>query len=752
MLLFIPREQGGLNQVYYAKSIRQDGSQPAVEEHLDAVSAQAAVYGEEVMMREHARVAGLGHDLGKCGERFQKVLNHELQNIDHAASSAAILYRICGKSPHEAQRAVIEAVNGHHDGLKSFESVKDLLKDSLLGRSYLTTEDGKTPSLNGTEEYQKAASYFLKTHPNEGMRIPKWNFSKRMENLESMLCTRMLFSCLVDADYSVSAWEDDKTYFESTKTPELDAEAGLDALYAYCDGIRSKSKANARVNLIRNKVFEVCGGCGEREPSGLFTLTAPTGTGKTLALLHFALRHARATGKRRIIIVLPFLTLAEQNAAVYEQIMPSVLEDHSQSRLSEEMREFASKWSMPFILTTSVKFFESLFSSKPTDCRKLHNLAQSIVIFDEAQSLPPHLTGATLKAINELCQRYQMSMVFSTATQPDFDAIPDVCWKPREILPENGSYYDKLRRVEVDWRLKNRIPLADIAAEMQAQTSVCGIFNLRRHAREVFDKLYENDPESAFLISTNLCPAHRIQVVEQIRKRLEEGKPCRVAATQCIEAGVDLDFEVLYRALAPLDAIIQAAGRCNRNGKRLGQVIIFESDDKRQYPDDWYRNAAELVKRLSLGHGIDINDPKHIHRYYSELFIDARDKQELTKAIQERNYSQVDQHYRLISAGGEKLIVPYSGMLCEYRAVYSELKVHGITPALMKEAAPLTITVFDRGNLNSFAEPVYFRRNRNGGPAESGYWILRAQYEKCYTDEGGFKLPEEQVESFDFFY
>ena len=136
----------------YAKSTRQDGSQPTVEEHLDAVSAQAAVYGDEVGMKEQARVAGLGHDLGKCGERFQKVLNHELQNIDHAASSAAILYRLCGKSPHEAQRAVIEVVNGHHDGLKGFETVKDLLKDSLLGRPYLTTGEGKTPSLSGTEE------------------------------------------------------------------------------------------------------------------------------------------------------------------------------------------------------------------------------------------------------------------------------------------------------------------------------------------------------------------------------------------------------------------------------------------------------------------------------------------------------------------------------------------------------------------------------------------------------------------------
>ena len=739
------------HKTYYAKSKRQDGSQPTVAEHLDAVAKCAAVYGNDVGMREQARIAGLSHDLGKCSKRFQGVLRGETQNIDHAASSAALLYFLW-KKVNGSQRAVIEAVNGHHAGLTSFDEVDGLLKDSVRGRSHITVNDGKTPALNGTEEYKKAYQYFADHHPAERLQVPKWDLPEGLGNLETMLYSRMLFSCLVDADYSVSAWEDERSYFDTVEAPDLDAAACLNRLYAFCDNIRKSSRANSGVNLIRNQVFEVCGDSGEREPGGLFTLTAPTGTGKTLALLHFALRHAKATGKRRIIIVLPFLTLAEQNAAVYEKIMPSVLEDHSQSRLSEEMREFASKWNMPFIITTSVKFFESLFASKPTDCRKLHNLAQSVVIFDEAQSLPPHLTGATLKAINELCERYQMSMVFSTATQPDFDAIPDVSWKPKEILPEHGIYYDKLRRVTVDWRLKNRIPLANIAEEMLEQTSVCGIFNLRRHAREVFDKLYEKDPESAFLISTDLCPAHRLQVVEQIRNRLEEGKPCRVAATQCIEAGVDLDFESLYRALAPLDAIIQAAGRCNRNGKQIGKVIVFEPDDKRLYPDDWYHNAAKIVKRIALENGIDINNPEHIQRYYSELFADARDQHALTKAIRERDYAQVDKHYRLITSGGEKLIVPYSGILGEYRAVCSELKAHGITPGLMKKTAPFTITIFDRGNLEDFAEPVLFRKSSSRDSVESGYWILRAQYEKCYTDEGGFKLPEEHVDSFDFLY
>ena len=728
--------------MYYAKSKRSDGSQPTVAEHLNAVSEYAAVYGEEVGMREQARITGLAHDLGKCGRQFQMVLNHEAQYIDHAASSAALLYWLWKKVAN-TKKAVIEAVNGHHTGLSSFDAIDGLLKESFQGRRHITVNEGKTPALNGPEEYTNAYNYFTANYPDERLVVPKWNLSNDVGNLETMLYSRMLLSCLVDADYSVSAWEEDKTYFEATQSPELDAEESLNQLYQFCHQIRNGSEANAGVNDIRNEVFEICGDCGAHQPGGLFTLTAPTGTGKTLALLHFALRHAKATGKRRIIIVLPFLTLAEQNVDVYSKIMSSVLEDHSQSRLGEEKREFASKWNMPFIITTSVKFFETLFSNHPTDCRKLHNLAQSVVIFDEAQSLPPHLTGATLKAVNELCRQYQMTMVFSTATQPDFSAMPDVSWKPTEILPDHARYYEKLRRVTVDWQLKERVPLSDLAGQMLEKESVCAIFNLRRHAREVFERLYEEDPDSAFIISTDLCPAHRLQVVNTIRQRLKEGKACRVAATQCIEAGVDLDFKVLYRALAPLDAIIQAAGRCNRNGRQeMGQVTVFIPDDKRLYPDDWYGNAAEIVSRIAQGSGIDINDPEHIRRYYGELFKDARDQQKLTKAICNRDYAKVDKEYRLIKSEGEKLIVPYSGMMEQYHDICEELKRSGITPGRMRDAAPITVTLYDRGKLEPFAEPVVLRRGHGKETVNSGYWILREQYKYCYTEEGGFKLPD----------
>ena len=731
------------NKIYYAKSELANGSKPTVAEHLNAVAQRAALYGEPSGLEAQAHLAGRMHDFGKYSSAFQDVLAGTRQGVDHASCGAAVLRQLWTEPSTGAKRAVIEAVNAHHSSLKSGDELYSLLRDSLKGNSQLTINSGKQPALNGIAEYQSAMKAFRADHPDEPFTLPRWNLPESVGNLETMLYTRMLFSCLVDADYSVSAWEADHSYFQTYEDIPLDAQDCLNRLNLYRDQLRNNAKSNSEINRIRDLVFERCGACGEAEAGGLFTLTAPTGTGKTLALLHFALRHALATGKRRIIIVLPFLTLAEQNAAIYSQIIPSVLVDHSQSRLPEEMWEYSSKWNVPFIITTSVKFFETLFASTPSDCRKLHSFAQSVVVFDEAQSLPPHLTAATLKAVNEMCARYQMTMVFSTATQPAFGTLPGLSWAPKEVLPENKELYEQLRRVTVDWQLKESTPLDAIAKEMLQEHSVCGIFNLRRHARAVFEQLSKTDPESAFLISTDLCPAHRTQIVAQIRSRLAEGLPCRVSATQCIEAGVDLDFQALYRALAPLEAIIQAAGRCNRNGSpEKGRVTVFEPADSPLYPDDDYGNAAKLVKEMAMSSGVDLNAPEDIARYYARRFAGARDKKALTQAILERSFKDVDRHYRLISDTGEKLIVPFSGMLAQYNTLREALLNTGMTPGLMKQSAPLTITVFNRGGLEQFAEPVMIWDRSSRQHIRSGYWLLRKQYETCYSDQGGFTLPD----------
>lgn len=434
---------------YYAKSPNAQGHQETVKEHLQKVAALANEYGAPMELSAAAELAGQVHDFGKYTKAFQDVLKGTRTGVDHAISGACYLEG-CYRGANGC-RPLVEAVNGHHDGLTAYGAIKSELHAIVDANKTACGNAGKDPSINSLDGLKEANAAFRKDFPTH--RWPALPAPPAAE-LESMLYTRMLFSCLVDADYTASAANEDDTYAERAEDRCFEPRALLEKLYAFRDDIRRNSAADPTLNAYRDQVFEQCGKMGD-EPEGLFTLTAPTGTGKTLALLHFALRHCLKHGKKRIIIVLPFLTLAEQNADTYAKIVPNLLVDHSQSDLPEEARELAARWSTPVIITTSVRFFESLFSDRPTVCRKLHNIANSVVLFDEAQSLPAELASATLRAVNELCGRYHTTMVFSTATQPDFAARKDLSWTPREILPEHRKLFDALKRVKVEWRQRS---------------------------------------------------------------------------------------------------------------------------------------------------------------------------------------------------------------------------------------------------------------------------------------------------------
>lgn len=724
---------------YHAKSPNPQGYQETVKDHLQEVAAFAQKYGEALGLADAAKLEGQVHDFGKYTQRFQNVLEGIETGIDHAIGGACFLE--CCYKGRLSSRPVIEAVNGHHDGLAAYDTIKASLHAVADEQKNVFGNAGKTPSIKSAAELKEAVAAFQKDFPD--FRLPKLP-QPPADELASMLYTRMLFSCLVDADYTASALNDDSTYLDHAENSCFDPQTLIETLYAYRDEIRQTSTADETLNMYRDQVFEQCGIMGD-EPEGLYTLTTPTGTGKTLALLHFALRHCLKHGKKRIIIVLPFLTLAEQNAGTYDKIIPNVLLDHSQSDLPEEARELAARWSAPVIITTSVRFFEALFADRPTSCRKLHNLAGSVVVFDEAQSLPAELTSATLRAVNELCSRYRTTVIFSTATQPDFAARKDLDWNPREIIPEHKSLFDALRRVDVDWRIGNETPLETIAEEMSECECVCTIVNLRRHARQLFDALSQLCPEdTVFFLTTDLCPAHRSRQIEIIRQRLKEKMPCRVVATQCIEAGVDLDFGTLYRALAPLEAIIQAAGRCNRNGRdHMGRVIVFRPEDSRMpYPDDWYNNAAVTVQEMRPP--FSIHDPDKIREYYCMLFDGAVDKPGLTKAIAARSFAQTAEQYKLISNGGVQVIVPYTEERKLYEQISEQLRKQGVNGALLKRAAPITLTCFAR-NLSAYAEEIPFaRRGGERRDVGSGVFLLRPQFEDLYSNRSGLHFPQEE--------
>lgn len=732
------------NRTFYAKSANEFHDKITVKEHLERVGSLSGTFGQEVGMPNAARIAGLFHDFGKYSPAFQGVLAGTIKNVDHAFAGAVMLYLLKAQKSEILRKKyepILEAMQGHHNGLVSLDALLDSLTDTYRRGDADCCPSGKLPSLRGADAFGAALFAFQEDFPD--FSFPKVENRKviPLDRVADMLDTRMLFSCLVDADYSISASDDDPAYLERNSKPPLDADKMLQNLENHLAQLRRDSTANTELNVLRNRVYEECGNAGSK-PMGLFTLTAPTGVGKTLAMLHFALRHCKTHALRRIIVALPFLTLAEQTEREYRTIFPEVLVDHSQSDLPEEMRDLAARWDAPVIISTSVRLFESLFSDNPRDCRKLHNLAGSVILFDEAQSLPAELAGVTVQAVQALCEKFHCTMVFSTATQPDFGAIRDAVWDPTEILSNNTELFRKMQRVQTQWRKK--LPLADVAEEMSKQKNSCCIVNLRRHARILFNLLAEqcDSKDGLFLLTTDLCPAHRLAVVAEIRARQKAGHPCLVVATQCIEAGVDLDFDVMYRTLAPLESIIQAAGRCNRNGRlpNGGRFIVFEpTEEGNLYPGDSYGRAAGIVRNLwASGSQPELSDLRIIQDYYQRFFSESTQNHALEKALKTKNYGQTAKEYRLIKENGVRLIVPWSGNRELFDGVRKAADQNCITQAHLHSAAPITISCFDREAVAACATPIQIRRGRS--VMDTGFYILNPGFESRYDPVMGF-LP-----------
>lgn len=729
---------------WYAKSKRSGREQVEVKQHLYAVGKLSKEFGSQLGMEKEAEIAGTVHDAGKFTDKFQAVLEGEASRVDHARVSAAFLWWFLMKTSKYTKESIsrtnyapiLEAINAHHGTLLCYNHLKHALCECMTAQKWLEGNDGKEVALTGEENYKVLKEIFCGELP-QWKRIGIENMTLREE--ERMLWARLLLSCLVDADYTESAIEEGEIIPEP---PKCDAENWLKRLNAHRAQLARNSTADEKLNALRNELFETCGKAGDNAP-GIYTLTAPTGTGKTLALLHFALRQCCKNGQERIIIVLPFITLTEQNAMEYRKILGNdvLLEDHSQRQLTDEQRKFAQRWDMPVIVTTSVRFFEGLFAAKAPNLRKLHRLANSVIIFDEAQSLPAELLPATLKTIQALCNlpKKNVTMLFSTATQPDYRSIPNLTWQSMEICPNYAEMYQKLRRVQVTWRIlpNERMSWKEIARKMAAQRSVCTIVNMKKHAKKLFDALQLMcEPESVFYITTELCPAHRRAVIEQVKKRLHDGLPCRVIATQCIEAGVDLDFDSVFRALAPLEAIIQATGRCNRNGRHPegGQVLVFLPDEDNLYPDNWYGKAAMLVKELNDEKTIDLMDPSDIQRYYQQLFRKLKGADKLSEAIKAQDYAGVEKNYRIIKNDGVQMLVSYEPENEMFEKLKEEALEHGVTAEWMRKAVPLCVTVYANDDFNRYAEQLYFAGNRET-VQPSGYWVLRKK-EDYHMDTG----------------
>jgi CRISPR-associated endonuclease/helicase Cas3 len=439
------------------------------------------------------------------------------------------------------------------------------------------------------------------------------------------------------------------------------------------------------VNRARREIYDASLVAAE-QPPGLFRLTVPTGGGKTRSALAFALRHAARHSLRRVVVAIPYLSITEQTADVYRSILgsttedrPLVLEHHSnvvaEPRDDEDFRPTtvaarlaAENWDAPVVVTTTVQLFESLFSNRPSRCRRLHRLAGSVIILDEAQALPSHLLQPILDALKQLCAHYGATVVLSTATQPTFEAIPLFSETPaREIMPEPARLFAALRRVSYEFLTNEPMPWADVADLMRRDSLVLAIVNTKRAALDLLDAL---DDPGALHLSTLLCGAHRRAVIGEVHRRLAAGEPCRLVSTQVVEAGVDLDFPLVLRALGPLDGIIQAAGRCNREGRlERGRVVVFRPAENRLPPGS-YQTAAGITAGLLGREGVDLDDPEVSRAYYRQLYESVDTDRDRIQALRGRlEYPDVAERFRLVEDDTESIVVTTYGTSNEQRRV-----------------------------------------------------------------------------------
>ena len=670
---------------YYAH-IREDaiGSREyqTVAQHLTGTAELcrgfAAAFGAEA----DGELAGLSHDIGKCTEEFQNRLLSGGPVVDHATAGAMA----CARRGNPYASA---CVAGHHGGLPDFGNMRTARKDdgTFYGRL-----------LKGRDEQ------YLEHCGDSGVKLPPpmASAAQKLASLQASFWTRMLYSCLVDADFL-----DTEQFMngERGRGGYDDIPTLLARLQAY---IEPWQQPKTELNRLRCEILNTCIAAGSK-PKGVYTLTVPTGGGKTVASLAFALRHAVEHGMQRVIYVIPYTSIIDQNAQVFRDILGSsnVLEHHSgvQFDLSdgapaEAVRKALAteNWDMPVVVTTAVQLFESMYAARSSQCRKLHNLANSVIIFDEAQMLPlPHLRPC-VAAMASLAEQFHSTVVLCTATQPSLGDLLRT-YAPScpvtELCPQTAALYDRFRRMT--FRQAGTLTDEALAEQLSEQRQVLCIVNSRKAAQSVYALL---PPEGSYHLSTLMIPAQRQALLREIRERLRQGEPCRVVSTSLIEAGVDVDFPAVYRELAGLDSVMQAAGRCNREGKRPVEestVTIFE---RTELPPLLFQTAIGAA-REAMGEDRDPAASETMARYFHSLRSltgDALDRQGVIKAFTqgiegcEFPFRMVAEKFHLIDQNTYTVYIPYG----EGAARLQRLRDGECSKELYRKLGRYAVSVYDK--------------------------------------------------------
>ena len=666
----------------------KDGErEQSIKEHLEGTAERAGEFAEKFGKKEWGYCCGMLHDIGKYSEEFQRKIQEDTNDrVDHATAGA----QVC-KERGGYYSILSYCIAGHHAGLPDYGNTA--MNSSLCGRWK-----------------KRICDYHAY---KDEIKIPKLDtdpivFSKD-RNMDFALGTfiRMLYSCLVDADFL-----DTESFMKNGDTGRNSGES-METLQNRLEKHISEWLKNTDTDTINGRRTEILKNCIKegKQKEGIFRLTVPTGGGKTLASLAFALEHAVKNHKDRIIYVIPYTSIIEQNAQVFREILgeDNVLENHcnvdyESSEEFKPMQLASENWDKPVVVTTNVQFFESLFANKSSKCRKLHNIANSVVILDEAQMLPMDYLKPCTAMLQELVDGYRTSIVLCTATQPTLDAFFRENALIKELCPRMEEQFQFFQRV--NYQNLGKIRWDDLLEKLKRENNALCIVNTKKAAQMIYKEI---DGEGIYHLSTSMYPKHRKRVLKEIRERLKNNEKCIVISTSLVEAGVDLDFVRVYRQIAGLDSMIQAAGRCNREGKRkLSESMVYIFDLEESYPVQSQRQQMDVSKGILQDYA-DIADLKAITDYFTRLYHyrgTSLDKKKIMDEFQkmECNFAKVAKEFRLIEENTRMIFINREP---EADELLQELRIKGVTRERMRKAGQYCIQVYDnKKSENSFFDKL----------------------------------------------
>ena len=661
----------------------------SLKDHVVGTADFARAFAKPIGAENAAQTIGMLHDIGKASDAFQKRLKGADLRVDHSTAGAIEAYKLY-RDP-----LVAACIAGHHAGLPDFGTKQNALygDGTLYGR--LKAEIGAGGDIERYDDYRNV----ITTLPSTVVRHPDW--LRDPNNPYSVFFyIHFLYSCLVDADFL-----DTEAFMNETASKERGQYDGLRELDVKLDQVLEKWKNPASdLNRKRTEILQNLIASSSR-PRGLYTLTVPTGGGKTVSSMAFALKHALRNGLRRIVYIIPYQSIIEQTVKVFsdifgeDNILPHYCnaDFHSDDGDASNRKKLAAEnWDAPVVVTTSVQFFESFFSHKSSKCRKLHNVAQSVLIFDEAQALPTDVLRPCLLTISELVKHYGCTAVLCTATQPALNRIfNDRPFLPgvsvEELCPDTEALYEFFRRVR--YRQEGCLSVNTLAERLLREEQVLCILNTKKSAAELFENLAG---EGTYCLTTSLTPRDRRRQLDEIHARLAEKLPCRVISTSLIEAGVDVDFPSVWREMAGLDSIIQAGGRCNRENRRAAEdsiVHIFAQEDSA--PPRYIRKNISAAQ-TALDAGGDLDSPETVQVYFNRLLYGLKDDAALDRGefmkkmtLQSFPLKEIGESFKVIDEDPCAVLVP----CLENRETIDELRRGGVNRLLLRKLGADTVNL-----------------------------------------------------------